>query len=109
MEADRMANLMLTDAVVDPERQVILEERRSRIDNEPAALLGEAMSSDMFRHHPSRIPIIGWESEMRGLTTADALWFYKRNYAPHNAILENGRAMCRDRMRQAGKIWVIAG
>src|SRR3546814_20333937 len=71
MEADRMANLVLTDAVVDPERQVILEERRSRIDNEPAALLGEAMSSAMFRHHPYRIPVIGWESEMRGLTTAD--------------------------------------
>src|SRR3546814_13562585 len=45
------------------------------------------MSSAMFRHHPYRIPIIGWESEMRGLTTADALSFYKRHYAPNNAIL----------------------
>src|SRR3546814_13739463 len=113
MEADRMANLVLTDAVVDPERQVILEERRSRIDNEPAALLGEAMSSAMFRHHPYRIPIIGWESEMRGLTTADALSFYKRHYAPNNAILvvagdvsldelkrQIGRASCRESVCQ---------
>ena len=87
MEADRMTGLVLTDAVVDPERDVILEERRSRIDNQPAALLGEAMGSAMFRNHPYRIPIIGWESEMRGLTTADALAFYKAHYAPNNAIL----------------------
>src|SRR3546814_20016851 len=100
MEADRMANLVLTDAVVDPERQVILEERRSRIDNEPAALLGEAMSSAMFRHHPYRIPIIGWESEMRGLTTADALSFYKRHYEPNNAILVVAGAVSLDALKR---------
>ncbi len=87
MEADRMANLVLTDAVVDPERDVILEERRARIDNQPGALLGEAMGSAMFRNHPYRIPIIGWEEEIRGLTTQDALDFYERHYAPNNAIL----------------------
>lgn len=87
MEADRMSNLVLTDAVVDPERDVILEERRARIDNQPPALLGEAMDSALYRNHPYRIPVIGWASEMAGLTTADALSFYKRHYAPNNAIL----------------------
>jgi zinc protease len=87
LEADRMANLQLTEEVVKPELLVILEERRSRIDNEPAALLNEQVRTALFLHHPYRIPTIGWEHEMRGLTTQDALDWYKRWYAPNNAIL----------------------
>ncbi|MGF1610931.1 MAG: M16 family metallopeptidase [Kiloniellales bacterium] len=86
-EADRMANLRLTDEVVDPERDVILEERRSRIDNEPSAQLREMVNASLYLNHPYRIPIIGWEHEMRGLTTEDAIEFYERWYAPNNAIL----------------------
>lgn len=87
MEADRMANLRLTDELVLPERDVILEERRSRIDNSPAAQLGEAMNAALYLHHPYRLPVIGWESEIAALTTDDALAFYERHYAPNNAIL----------------------
>jgi zinc protease len=86
-EADRMANLRLTDAVVNPERDVILEERRSRIDNEPSAQLGEMVNASLYMNHPYRIPIIGWEHEMQGLTTEDAIAFYNQWYAPNNAIL----------------------
>jgi len=86
-EADRMANLRLTDEVVDSERLVVLEERRSRIDNEPGAQLGEMVNASLYLNHPYRIPIIGWEHEMLGLTTEDAVDFYKRWYAPNNAIL----------------------
>lgn len=86
-EADRMANLRLTDDVVNPERDVILEERRSRIDNEPSAQLGEMVNASLYMNHPYGIPIIGWENEMRGLTTEDAIDFYRRWYAPNNAIL----------------------
>src|SRR5690606_16382459 len=100
LEADRMANLVLTDAVVDPERDVILEERRARIDNQPGALLGEAMGSAMFRNHPYRIPIIGWEAEIRGLKTQDALDFYERHYAPNNAILVVAGDVTVDELRQ---------
>jgi len=87
LEADRMAHLAITDAVVKPEREVILEERRQRIDNNPAALFDEQLNTALFLHHPYRIPTIGWESEMHGLTTADARAFYRRWYAPNNAIL----------------------
>ncbi len=87
LEADRMVNLVLTDAVVLPERDVILEERRQRIDNEPASQLGEAMSAALYRHHSYGTPTIGWEHEMRGLTSADAIDFYRRWYRPNNAIL----------------------
>jgi zinc protease len=87
LEADRMANLVITDAVVKPERDVIIEERRQRIDNVPAALFDEQLQTALFLHHPYRIPTIGWEHEMHGLETADALTFYHRWYAPNNAVL----------------------
>jgi zinc protease len=87
IEADRMANLRLADEVVLPEREVVLEERRSRAENDPSALLAEEMQAALYMNHPYREPIIGWEHEIRGLTTDDALAFYRRHYAPNNAIL----------------------
>ena len=60
MEADRMANLQLSDDVVLPERDVIIEERRSRIDNNPGALLGEQMRAALYMAHPYGRSIIGW-------------------------------------------------
>ncbi|HWA47854.1 MAG TPA: pitrilysin family protein [Dongiaceae bacterium] len=90
MEADRMVNLQLTDPVVLPERDVILQERLERIDNEPGAKLGEAMSAAQFLNSPYRLPVIGWRHEMEQYTTQDALTFYKRFYAPDNAVLVVG-------------------
>jgi zinc protease len=87
IEADRMTNLQLTDAEVNPERDVILEERRSRTDNNPRARLREQMEATLYLNHPYGRPVIGWEHEMRGLTTEDALAWYRRYYAPNNAIL----------------------
>lgn len=87
LESDRMANLAITEEVVTPERQVIIEERRSRTDNNPAALLNEQMNASLFLNHPYRIPVIGWQHEMATLTQAGALDFYRRHYAPNNAIL----------------------
>jgi zinc protease len=87
LEADRMTGLVLDDKVVLPERDVVLEERRMRIDNEPAALLAEQLRSTLFLHHPYGIPTIGWENEIRRLGTENALAFYREWYAPNNAIL----------------------
>ncbi len=87
MEADRMTNLVLTVKDVDTERAVILEERRSRTDNNPSAQLAEAMSAAQYLAHPYGIPVIGWKHEIEKLNRADALSFYRRYYAPNNAIL----------------------
>lgn len=86
-ESDRMAGLVLTDPVVLPERDVVLEERRSRTDSDPSAQLGEAMQSVLYANHPYGSPIIGWEHEIKALNRADALAFYDRFYTPNNAIL----------------------
>ena len=82
-----MRNLILTDAVIGPERDVILEERRSRIENSPDALLCEEVDATLYQNHPYRIPVIGWMHEMEKLNRTDAVAFYDRYYAPNNAIL----------------------
>jgi zinc protease len=87
MEADRMANLRLTEDDVATERKVILEERRTRVDNDPGSILQEQMMAALYANHPYGIPIIGWEHEIRGLERSDAFAFYNRFYAPDNAIL----------------------
>ena len=87
LEADRMTNLRLGDAEVVPERKVVLEERRSRTGNDPNAQLYERRRAITYLRHPYRIPVIGWRREIEGLTTADALAFYRTHYAPNNAVL----------------------
>ena len=87
MEADRMVNLKLDEKEVLTERDVILEERRSRVENNPSAILDEQMGAALYLAHPYRIPVIGWEHEMAKLSRDDAMKFYKRFYAPNNAIL----------------------
>ncbi|MEP9389049.1 pitrilysin family protein [Mesorhizobium sp. KR9-304] len=86
-EADRMRNLILTDAVIGPERDVVLEERGSRIENSPESLLAEEIDATLYQNHPYRIPVIGWMHEMEKLNRTDAVAFYDRYYAPNNAIL----------------------
>jgi zinc protease len=87
MEADRMANLRLSEEDVRTERDVILEERRSRVDNDPQSILQEQMMAALYENHPYGIPIIGWAHEVAALDRDDALGFYKRFYAPNNALL----------------------
>jgi zinc protease len=87
LEAERMTGLVIDDDVVLPERQVIIEERHMRIDNSPSALLNEQLDAALYMNQRDHDPVIGWESEMRGLTTADALAFYRTWYAPDNAVL----------------------
>ncbi|MGB3537499.1 MAG: pitrilysin family protein [Mesorhizobium sp.] len=86
-EADRMRNLILSDEVIATERDVILEERRSRIDNNPDALLDEEVNATLYQNQPYRIPVIGWEQEMEQLNRTDAKAFYDRYYTPNNAVL----------------------
>jgi zinc protease len=86
-EADRMTGLRLTDEVVLPEREVVIEERRTRTDNDPAAQLAEALSAALYVNHPYGRPIIGWMHEIRQLSRENALDFYKRFYTPNNAVL----------------------
>ncbi len=87
MEADRMVNLDFGDEDFLTERQVVLEERRSRTDNRPRAQFSEQLSAAQYLSHPYGLPVIGWEHEIRAYTAEDSRVFYSRHYAPNNAIL----------------------
>jgi len=87
LEADRMGPLTPDDQETAKEKQVIIEERRMRIENNPSALLSEQMDAALFRHHPYHLPTIGWMHEMEGLTKDDVLKFHQTYYHPNNAIL----------------------
>ena len=87
MEADRMRNLNLVDAEVAAERDVVLQERRSVVDSKPLAVLDELINASLYLNHPYRIPVIGWEHEIKKYDRATAIAFYRRFYAPNNAIL----------------------
>lgn len=86
-EADRMTGLVLTDEVVLPERDVVLEEQNTRVANNPGAKLGEEIQAALYLNHPYGRPVIGWRPEIEKLNRADALAFYKKYYTPNNAVL----------------------
>lgn len=87
LEADRMVNLTLTDEDVLPERDVVLEERRMRVETRPGPKLGIEMQTALFGDHIYGIPIIGWKDEIAALTRQDALDFYDKHYGPDHAVL----------------------
>ena len=86
-ESDRMTGLVLTDDVVKPERDVVLEEYNMRVANNPSARLEEQMEAALYLNHPYGRPVIGWRQEIEKLNREDALAFYRRFYTPNNAIL----------------------
>jgi len=87
LEADRLANLDLSDSHVAPERDVVLEERRMRVDNEPQSLMNEQMHAALHLSHPYGRPVIGWSDEVRRIDRVSAQDFYDHHYSPNNAIL----------------------
>jgi zinc protease len=86
-EADRMTGLILKDENVLPERDVVLEEYNMRVANNPDARLTEQIMAALYLNHPYGRPVIGWHREIERLDREDALAFYRRFYAPNNAIL----------------------
>ncbi|MWD26213.1 insulinase family protein [Aquicoccus sp. SCR17] len=87
MESDRMVNLRLDEDDIATERDVILEERNMRIENDPSSLFREQMGAAQYLNHRYGQPVIGWRHEMEALSLEDALEFYHLNYSPNNAIL----------------------
>jgi zinc protease len=87
LEADRMQNLLLDPKVIDSEREVVIEERRMRTEDDPGGSLGEEVSATAFRAHPYGQPIIGWMVDIRRITPEEIRAFYRTYYVPNNAIL----------------------
>jgi zinc protease len=87
LEADRFANTQWSDAAYAKELEVVKEERRMRTDDDPHALLDEAMEAAIYMAHPYRRPVVGWMSDLDAMTSDDARTFYQRWYTPANAVV----------------------
>jgi zinc protease len=87
MESNRMNNMRITEADIETERQVVLEERNQRTENNAGALAREQFRAALYQNHRYGVPIIGWKHEMEQLSLDDALDFYDLYYSPNNAIL----------------------
>jgi zinc protease len=87
LEADRMANLILTDEEFAKEIKVVMEERRWRTEDKPQSKVNEQFNSTIYHVHPYGRPVVGWMNDLENMTAADAREWYKTWYAPNNATL----------------------
>jgi zinc protease len=87
LEADRMANLVITDDEFAKEIKVVMEERRWRTEDKPQSRVNEQFQSTAFKAHPYARPVVGWMNDLENMTAADAREWYNNWYAPNNATL----------------------
>lgn len=87
LEADRFARNQWADEEFTRELEVVKEERRLRTEDNPRALMHEAMGAAIYVASPYRRPIVGWMSDLESMTPADAREFYQRWYTPANAAV----------------------
>jgi predicted Zn-dependent peptidase len=87
LEADRMASLLIDDASLAREREVVKEERRFRTDNDIDGMLDEALGALAFLAHPYHWPVIGWMSDIEGISRGDCERYFRTYYAPNNCTL----------------------
>jgi zinc protease len=87
MEADRMATLRVDDAAFKREREVVKEERRMRIENQPYGRLSELIYDNAFQVHPYKHPTIGSMADLEAASIADVRDFHSTYYVPENATV----------------------
>jgi len=87
LEADRMQNLIMDKKETLLERDVVMEERRMRYEDDPQSLVYEEVVSTAFKNNPYRWPVIGWMEDLRGITRDDLWEYYKAYYVPNNALI----------------------
>jgi zinc protease len=87
LESDRMVNLLLDPKAIESEREVVIEERRTRTEDDPSGFLSEEMGALAFKAHPYEAPVIGWMEDLKRITSDEIRAFYKRYYVPNNALV----------------------
>ncbi|WP_353152476.1 pitrilysin family protein, partial [Herminiimonas fonticola] len=87
LEADRMVNLQFDKTEFSKEIRVIMEERRLRTDDQPIAMVQEALAATAYAAHPYRNPVIGWMDDLQHMTVGDVKAWHDAWYAPNNATM----------------------
>jgi zinc protease len=87
LEAERLANLKITEETLASERQVVLEERRMRTEDSPDGRAFEMLLATTFTAIPYRVPTIGWRSDIEAVTVDACRDFFHTYYAPNNIVI----------------------
>ena len=87
LEADRMAHMVIDEAQVEAEREVVKNERRYRVDNDPEGKMYESLYELAYTTHPYRWPTVGWMRDLDAITLQDCVAFYRTYYSPNNATV----------------------
>ncbi len=87
LESDRMQNMIINEAQVNSEREVVINERRFRVDNSPQGSMYETLYKTAYTVHPHRWPVIGWMEDIKAITIEECREFYKTYYSPNNATI----------------------
>jgi len=87
LEADRMATLRVEDMAFKREREVVKEERRMRVENQPYGRLNEIIYDHAFVTHPYKHPTIGSMADLEAASIQDVREFHRTYYVPENATL----------------------
>jgi len=86
-ESDRMTNLIIDEQTLEREKNVVMNERKFRVEDRVEGMIEEILYKTAFVNHPYRNPTIGWMEDIRSFTLQDCLDFYKSYYNPANAII----------------------
>lgn len=87
LEADRMRNLIMDPKETLAERDVVMEERRMRYEDDPQSIVYEEVISTAFKNIPYRWPVIGWMQDLQRITREDLYNYYRKYYVPNNATI----------------------
>ncbi len=87
LESDRMRSLRINDAALSAERQVVMEERRVRVDNDIGGMMDEELGTLVWKAHSYRWPVIGWMKDIENISRQDCEQYFRTYYAPSNAVL----------------------
>jgi zinc protease len=87
LEAERVANLDISEETLASERQVVLEERRMRTEDQPSGRALEALLALTFKAHPYRWPVIGWRSDVENASVEACREFFDAYYVPNNMVI----------------------
>jgi zinc protease len=87
LESDRMRNLVMDPEETLSERDVVMEERRMRYDDDPQSLVYEEVVATAFENHPYRWPVVGWMEDIKTITRDDLWNYYRSRYEPNNAFI----------------------
>jgi zinc protease len=87
LESDRMRNLTLPEQEYAKEIEVVKEERRLRVEDNPNSLTYEQLYATAFNTSPYRNPVIGWMADLEHMELKDLRHWYDSWYVPNNATL----------------------